>query len=189
MSEKIKPGADNSTLTHTKESISFPLLDKPDLDKIGFASIISEILQTYGLKVVEKNSEKPWGAYLRLNNGNVPGFIEVFFNGKVNALAEQNLPMTPKILIVEPTKRLSYQKHKRRNEYWRVVSGNPDVTLDEVEIRYAMGDLVKVPQGTRHRISANEERVVVAEIWEHIDPNNPSDEDDITRYDDDFGRK
>ncbi|HRG44320.1 MAG TPA: hypothetical protein PKY97_07635, partial [Saprospiraceae bacterium] len=51
------------------------------------------------------------------------------------------------------------------------------------------GEIVQLEQGERHRIIGNEGYGIVAEIWQHIDPNHPSDEDDIVRLQDDFGRK
>ena len=43
-------------------------------------------------------------------------------------------------------------------------------------------------KGERHRLIGLEGWGIVAEIWQHTDPENPSDEDDIVRLQDDFGR-
>ena len=50
------------------------------------------------------------------------------------------------------------------------------------------GDQVKLKQGERHRLVGLKDQALVAEIWQHIEPNNPSNEDDIIRLQDDFGR-
>ena len=47
---------------------------------------------------------------------------------------------------------------------------------------------VKLKQGERHRLIGMNGWGVVAEIWQHTDPASPSDEDDIVRLQDDFGR-
>jgi len=51
------------------------------------------------------------------------------------------------------------------------------------------GDSVELKQGERHRLIGLDQWGIVAEIWRHTDIENPSDEDDIVRLQDDFGRK
>jgi hypothetical protein len=53
---------------------------------------------------------------------------------------------------------------------------------------YKEGDQLILKQGERHRLIGLENYSVVAEIWQHTDVNDPSDEDDIIRVQDDFGR-
>ena len=53
---------------------------------------------------------------------------------------------------------------------------------------YNEGDQIVLQQGERHRLIGLNEASVVAEIWQHTDANHPSDEDDIIRVQDDFGR-
>jgi mannose-6-phosphate isomerase len=43
-------------------------------------------------------------------------------------------------------------------------------------------------KGERHRLIGLDSWRIVAEIWQHTDLENPSDEDDIVRLQDDFGR-
>ena len=52
---------------------------------------------------------------------------------------------------------------------------------------YLPGDQIKLEQGMRHRLVGLENYGVVAEIWQHTD-SVPSDEYDIIRIQDDFGR-
>ena len=47
--------------------------------------------------------------------------------------------------------------------------------------------MVKLLQAERHRLVGLENYAVVAEIWQHTDIDNPSDEKDIVRLQDDFG--
>ena len=53
---------------------------------------------------------------------------------------------------------------------------------------YNEGDQIILKQGERHRLIGLDETSVVAEIWQHTDATHPSDEDDIIRVQDDFGR-
>jgi hypothetical protein len=51
-----------------------------------------------------------------------------------------------------------------------------------------LGSQVSLKQGERHRLVGVDEWGIVAEIWQHTDAAHPSDEDDIVRVQDDFGR-
>ena len=53
---------------------------------------------------------------------------------------------------------------------------------------YGEGDQIKLKQGERHRLIGLDDYCLVAEIWQHTDKNNPSNEEDIVRVQDDFGR-
>ncbi len=53
---------------------------------------------------------------------------------------------------------------------------------------YNEGDQIILQQGERHRLIGLDDHCVVAEIWQHTDKNSPSDEYNIIRVQDDFGR-
>ena len=101
--------------------------------------------------------------------------------------------LIPVILIVAPTKGLSRQYHHRRSEIWRFFQGQAGVirsntdSENELELLYVCAT-VTLFQGERHRLLGIEDCAVVAEIWQHNDTDNPSDENDIVRLQDDFGR-
>jgi mannose-6-phosphate isomerase len=94
---------------------------------------------------------------------------------------------------VAPNKRLSWQYHHRRAEIWRVIQGQAGIkrsvtdTQGELEI-LNIGDTVTLQQGERHRLIGLDDYAVIAEIWQHTDASHPSDEEDIVRVQDDFGR-
>jgi hypothetical protein len=50
------------------------------------------------------------------------------------------------------------------------------------------GDCVMLEKEERHRLIGLESWAVIAEIWQHTDIENPSNEEDIVRLQDDFGR-
>ncbi len=50
------------------------------------------------------------------------------------------------------------------------------------------GDVIILRQGERHRLIGLSSWGIIAEIWQHTDENNPSNEEDIVRVQDDFGR-
>jgi mannose-6-phosphate isomerase len=101
--------------------------------------------------------------------------------------------LSPKILIVAPNKRLSWQYHFRRSEIWKIVDGvvgiKTSLTDEEGELVSLSKDaFIKLEKGQRHRLIGLNSWGIVAEIWQHTDIENPSDEDDIVRVQDDFGR-
>jgi mannose-6-phosphate isomerase-like protein (cupin superfamily) len=94
---------------------------------------------------------------------------------------------------VQPEKRLSWQYHHRRAELWKVIGGEVGVVQSENDHENEVktkriNDLIKLKQGDRHRLIGLENWGIVAEIWQHIDHLQPSDENDIVRLQDDFGR-
>ena len=101
--------------------------------------------------------------------------------------------LSPKILIVKPAARLSWKYHNRRAEIWQVYKGSAGIIRsnsdEENEMKvYLEGEQIVLEQGERHRLIGLDDFCVVAEIWQHTDANHPSDEDDIIRVQDDFGR-
>jgi mannose-6-phosphate isomerase len=67
-----------------------------------------------------------------------------------------------------------------------IIRSNTD-TENEMKVFNEGGQII-LQQGERHRLIGLDDYCVVAEIWQHTDANHPSDEDDIIRVQDDFGR-
>jgi len=90
-----------------------------------------------------------------------------------------------KLLVVNPGKRLSLQRHRRRSEHWHIVQGDARVTLDGRVVRLGARESIDIPLGSKHRIeNAGGEPVVVVEVQ----TGEYFGEDDIERFEDDFGR-
>ena len=90
-----------------------------------------------------------------------------------------------KRLTVEPGKRLSLQSHCHRSENWIVVRGQALVTVGEEELLREKGERAFIPAGAKHRLENPG-----GKLLEVIEVQNGSylGEDDIIRYEDDFGR-
>ena len=135
----------------------------------------------------------PGGGFLVIDETQAQEFSNKFFKGlDVNALKIGG-KLSPKILIVKPEARLSWQYHNRRAEIWQVHKGSAGIVRSNSDIEketeiYNEGDQIVLKQGERHRLIGLDETSVVAEIWQHTDANHPSDEEDIIRVQDDFGR-
>ncbi len=120
-------------------------------------------------------------------------FAETYFEGlNVEGLRISG-KLSPKILVVAPEKRLSWQYHHRRAEIWKVLRGPVGVVTSATNVEGELqelgpGALIRLQQSERHRLVGLREWGVLAEIWQHTDAHNPSNEDDIVRVQDDFGR-
>ncbi|MGK5094215.1 phosphomannose isomerase type II C-terminal cupin domain [Deltaproteobacteria bacterium TL4] len=90
-----------------------------------------------------------------------------------------------KRIVVYPGKRLSLQRHLKRAEHWYVLAGNALVTLDDQQIRRKSGESVDIPQQAKHRIE-NQGSEDMSFI--EIQTGTYFGEDDIERFEDDFGR-
>jgi mannose-6-phosphate isomerase-like protein (cupin superfamily) len=152
-------------------------------------SYISEL----GYQVISKDFSRPWGGFFVLDESQAPKFAAQFFpNLSMDAIQITN-KLSPKFLIVAPAKRLSWQYHFKRAEIWTVISGPVGIAISDTDEQgsvgsYVAGDFIKLQQGERHRLIGLDHWGVVAEIWQHTDENQPSDESDIVRLQDDFGR-
>ena len=91
-----------------------------------------------------------------------------------------------KRIEVLPGKRLSYQRHSRRSEHWCVIRGIAKVTLNDVETLVRAGDTVDIPVETKHRVENPDPEITL--VFIEIQTGEYFGEDDIVRFDDDFGR-
>lgn len=146
-----------------------------------------------GFTIVDKDEERPWGGFFVIDEVQAPDFAKTYFdNVSVDDLKISG-KLSPKILVVQPGKRLSWQYHHRRAEIWKVLAGPVGVVTSDTDEQgtlqqYESGESVKLKQGERHRLVGLDVWGVLAEIWQHTDAGNPSDENDIVRVQDDFGR-
>jgi mannose-6-phosphate isomerase len=154
---------------------------------------VQNYLDTLELKVEKKDFDRPWGGFFVIDEADTEQFIQIFFpHLKKEDLLIGN-KLSPKILVVAPSKRLSWQYHHRRAEIWKLIAGAAGVvtshTDEELESKeLALQDIVVLKQGERHRLVGLHIYGVIAEIWQHTDALQPSNEDDIIRLQDDFGR-
>jgi mannose-6-phosphate isomerase-like protein (cupin superfamily) len=111
-----------------------------------------------------ERGDRPWGYYLVLH---------------------EEAGYKVKQFVVTPGRRMSLQRHRRRAEHWQVVRGEAAVTRGQEIVRLLPGESIDIPIGTLHRVeSVGVENLVVIEVQmgEYVG------EDDIERFEDDFGR-
>lgn len=155
---------------------------------------IEKQLLSEGFTFERTDFNRPWGGFFVINETHVAAFVERYFSGSDFNNLVGGRKVSPKILVVAPGKRLSWQYHHRRSEVWRVAGGEVGIVrsfTDEQRevVHLRAGEQVVLRTGERHRLVGLNGYGFVAEIWQHINPDHPSDEDDIVRLQDDFNRK
>ena len=162
-------------------------------DKKNTFKIVQEYLLEHQFRIINSDETRPWGGFFVIDEQQSKKFIDFFFSDVEDSKKQNTGKISPKILIVEKGKRLSWQYHHRRSELWKVIGGEVGVIKSEnddengIEIK-KINDIITLYQGERHRLIGLETWGIIAEIWQHTDNNNPSDENDIVRVQDDFGR-
>ena len=154
---------------------------------------IAEYLHHRKLKINKYDDSRPWGGFFVIEETESEKFGKLYFPNFSKDELNISGKLSPKILVVAPNKRLSWQFHHRRAEIWKLIGGTAAVitseTDEEKEIKHLkIGDIIQLKQGERHRLIGLDGWGIVAEIWRHTDTENPSDEEDIVRVQDDFGR-
>lgn len=166
-------------------------------DKKALLGDIIELATGAGYTVADVDDGRPWGGFVRFDYKDGDTFVGEFFPevDPVEArLGHPDAELSPKILLVEPHQRLSWQMHHRRAERWAFLtdgayykSVNPEEMGELIEAK--AGDVVQFEAGECHRLVGAESTVtLVAEIWQHTTPGEPSDESDIVRLQDDYKR-
>ena len=160
---------------------------------IDFYSTVQSEIEGYGFTVVAKDFDRPWGGFLVIDETQAQAFANRFFGGlNVQSLRIEG-KLSPKILIVNPKSRLSWQYHHRRAEIWQVYRGTVGIIRSDNDVEGLMeefteGTQVRLNQEERHRLIGLSDFGIVAEIWQHTE-RIPSDEEDIVRVQDDFQRE
>ena len=107
---------------------------------------------------------RPWGTY---------------------TILEENNDSKIKRIVVYPGAKLSLQMHYHRSEHWIVAQGTAKITNGDKVIILKENESTFVPKTTRHRIE-NPGRIPLHII--EVQMGKYLGEDDIVRFDDDFGR-
>jgi mannose-1-phosphate guanylyltransferase len=148
------------------------IVDTPDATLVAHRDQLQRVKEVVGeLKArghesykVHRTVARPWGAYTVLQEG--PGF-------KI------------KRIEVKPGAALSLQLHHRRSEHWVVVRGIADVTRGEEKFPVRENESTFIPVNTKHRLgNSGTAPLVMIEVQ----CGDYLGEDDIVRFDDQYGR-
>jgi mannose-6-phosphate isomerase len=151
-------------------------------------------LKELALKIDSFDFNRPWGGFFVIEEKDAQKFADTYFNKLDVQSLKISGKLSPKVLLVKPESRLSWQYHHRRAETWRIVKGEVGIVrsfndTESAVVNYKEGDLITLQKEERHRLVGLKDWAIIAEFWQHTDPSNPSNEDDIVRVQDDYSRK
>lgn len=90
-----------------------------------------------------------------------------------------------KLITVNPGEALSLQYHRKRSEFWVVLDDGLEVTAGDRVWQPQANEEIFIPRKTAHRIRCiGRKSARIMEIWI-----GKSEEADIVRLDDEYGRK
>lgn len=154
-------GLDNITIVETRDAVL--VADNHKLQ--GVKDVVQQLSDMNHPTVHQHRTEhRPWGTFTILDEGE---------NYKV------------KQIMVYPQSSLSLQSHEHRSEHWVVVAGQATVVNGDKTITLYPNQSTYIPQGTKHRLT-NETHTPTVLI--EVQTGDYFGEDDITRYEDGYGR-
>ncbi len=153
---------DNIVVVETPDTVFVSDLNKSKNVK----SIVSD-LKKQGRKEYKAHTKvyRPWGTY---------------------TILEENAHTKIKRIVVYPGAKLSLQMHHHRSEHWIVVHGTAKIVNGDQTVFLEENQSTYVPKTTPHRLE-NPGKIPLHIIEVQI--GNYLEEDDIVRFDDDFGRE
>lgn len=156
-------GVNNLVIIDTKDALFIADKDKSQ----DIKQIVKELKkENRSETIIHSKAYRPWGWYLCIDGNDYSG-------SKV------------KRICVYPGKRLSLQSHEHRAEHWIIVKGTAKVQVGKDFHILKTNQSIYIPTGTLHRMEN-----IGIEMVEFIETQigNYLGEDDIIRYEDDFGR-
>lgn len=148
------------------------IVDTPDALLVAHKKSAQDVKQIYAqLKAsghdayrLHRTVHRPWGTYTVLEEGD---------RYKI------------KRIEVSPGARLSLQMHHHRSEHWIVVSGMAKVVNGDEQFFVSANQSTYIPAGHKHRL---ENPGVVNLVMIEVQSGEYLGEDDIVRFDDNYGR-
>ncbi len=154
-------GLRNSIIVETADAVLVGPLDRSQDVKKIVKRLKAENREEYRL---HRTVYRPWGSY---------------------TILEEQPSFKIKKIVVYPGKKLSLQMHHHRSEHWVVVTGTAKVTCGEDTMLVFENESTYIPNGEKHRLE--NPGVIPLELIE-VQNGRYLEEDDIVRFDDDFGR-
>mgnify|MGYP002532331218 FL=1 len=127
--------------------------------------VIEKLRKEHRKEAIENRTMyRPWGSYTILAEGE---------SYKV------------KRITIKPGAKLSLQMHYHRSEHWTVISGTGKLTLDDKVVIFKENESTYIPIAVKHRLE-NPGQIPLSII--EVQNGRYLGEDDIVRFDDEYGR-
>jgi mannose-1-phosphate guanylyltransferase/mannose-6-phosphate isomerase len=155
-------GVEDLLISETADAVLVaPLSRSQDVKKIVSQLKSSEREE----HILHRTVYRPWGSF---------------------TILEEQPAFKIKRITVNPGVKLSLQMHHHRSEHWVVVKGTAKVTCGENEYLVMENQSTYIPCGEKHRLE--NPGIIPLELIE-VQNGSYLGEDDIIRFDDDFGRE
>ena len=118
----------------------------------------------YDEGVENKKMYRPWGSFTSIEKGS---------------------SWQVKRLEIKPKASISLQMHKHRAEHWIIVDGIAKVEINGESSFLRKNESTYIPMGSKHRLSNPDESTL---ILIEVQSGNYLGEDDIIRFEDNYGR-
>lgn len=157
----VANGLDKIVVVETPDTVFVSSLDKTQDVKLIVEGLKRERRKEYKSHTTVY---RPWGTYT---------LLEEKGNSKM------------KRIVIYPKAKLSLQMHYHRSEHWIVAQGTAKITIGDKTLFLKENQSTYIPKATRHRLE-NPGKIPLHII--EVQMGTYLEEDDIVRYDDDFGR-
>ncbi|MDR9387666.1 MAG: phosphoheptose isomerase [Balneolaceae bacterium] len=183
-------------MTHQSSPAKVPLFETSEVARLSkeemFEALVERVTDL-GFTLIGEDRHRPWGGFLLVDESQARIFATSWFPELDWQHLKGYSKLSPKFLLVEPHAMLSWQYHHRRSEIWTLIAGEASLVRSHTDSLGApsplrLGEMVELACKERHRLLGDEQWGIVAEIWKHELPQHPSDEDDIIRVEDAYGR-
>lgn len=109
------------------------------------------------MTIIKHDETRPLGGFFVIDESQANNFAAKFFPHLEMSKIQITNKLSPKILVVAPNKRLSWQYHYRRAEIWKVIGGTGSIitsnTHEEGEIQLLSPEnFIQLDKGARHRL-------------------------------------
>jgi mannose-1-phosphate guanylyltransferase len=155
-------GVKNLIIIDTADALL--VLDKSHSQDVRF--VTSELKKKrHEILHSHRKTKRPWGSFTVLDYGS---------SYKI------------KSITVNPLKSLSLQSHLHRSEHWVVIEGEAEITNQDKIYRIKKNESTFIAKGSKHRLSnpLTDKKLIIIEVQS----GSYLGEDDIKRYEDEFGR-
>ena len=154
-------GFENMIVVHTEDSTLIANMNQSQEIK----NIVNELKQKERTEIkFHRKVFRPWGYYKLIDRGPTWQVKEIYVN---------------------PRSSLSLQKHNYRSEHWIILKGIANIDINNVKKVLIEKQSTYIPLGAKHRLSNNEETpltIIEVQNGDYLG------EDDIVRYEDNYGR-
>ena len=144
------------------------------------------------INIADIDKNRNWSIFIVKDESHEQGFVNTYFGRLYTSNLKIVGQLIPKTHLASTSKRFRWKYFHRRVEIWNNILSQLDVkrSFNEEEVLEILNvcDVVTIQKGIRHRLTSKKCNTFIADVWKNTDENNVSDECNIVRGQEDFGR-